>query len=287
MGTRLANFRIYQYTSIGRPLDPAWPTNRAVLFLLPLAAVLGILLAWMDAEPLGGVLLRGLNFSLLIFVAWALARELDPDDSSAAFVSLGFGLVVALALDSPGVLTAFATLGLMRLVNRSTGLAARMSDSVLLMLLAIAVIYWTGSPLFGGVAALAFALDGSLKEPLRHQWMFVLVSLGGMVVYMVDHEIGLGPVGAPDSLFEWLSILFLLMFALYLILTRKVRSRGDVGDRPLDVNRVRGAMTVGLLAALQGVYRPENVAVIVAAIAGICVGMAVRKSFRAPVAGPN
>jgi outer membrane lipoprotein SlyB len=61
-----------------------------------------------------------------------------------------------------------------------------------------------------------------------------------------------------------------------------VQSQADVGDRPLDLNRVRGGMTVGLLAALQGLGRPETVAVIVAAIAGICIGMAVRKSFRAP-----
>ena len=33
------------------------------------------------------------------------------------------------------------------------------SDSVLLVLLSIAVIYWSDSPLFGGVAALAFLLD--------------------------------------------------------------------------------------------------------------------------------
>jgi hypothetical protein len=43
-------------------------------------------------------------------------------------------------------------------------------------------------------------------------------------------------------------------------------------------------MAVGLLAALQSVDRPENVAVIVAAITGICIGMAFRKGFRAPAA---
>lgn len=278
----MAHFRIYQYTSIGRPLDPAWPTNKAVLVLLPLAAALGAALAWAGGEPLPAVLSAALRCALSIFVAWALARELDPDDPSAAFISLGLGLLVAVAGDSPGLLTAFATLGLVRIVNRSTGLAARKSDSLLLLLLSVGTLYWTASPLFGIVAALAFALDGSLREPLRHQWVFALVCLGGTVVFMVDHDLGLGPVGAPDSLFEWLSVLVLLMFALYLLLTRRVRSRGDIGDRPLDLNRVRGGMAVGLLAAVQGLGRPEAVAVIVAAIGGICIGMAVRKSFRAP-----
>lgn len=276
----MANYRIYQYTSIGRPLDPAWPTNKAVLVLLPVAAALGAGLAWAQGGGLPEILLRALNVALVLFVTWALARELNPDDQSVAFISLGAGLLVAVMIDSPGVLTAFATLGLIRIVNRSTGLAARKSDSALLMLLSIVVIYWTQSPLFGGVAALAFLLDGSLKDPLRHQWGFALVCLGGMVVYMVDH--GLGQASIPGSLFEWLVVLFLLVFALDTLATRDVRSRGDVNNRPLDLNRVRGGMVVGLLAALQGMARPEIVAVIVAAIAGICIGMAFRKRFQGP-----
>jgi hypothetical protein len=278
----MGKYSIYQYTSIGRPLDPAWPSNKAVLVLLPLAAVLGAALEWADGGTLGAVLLRALNLVLALFLSWALARELDPDDQTVAYISLAAGVLVGMLLDSPGLLAAIAALGLIRVVNRSTGLPARKSDSVVLVLLTITVIYSTGSPLFGGVAALAFILDGSLKEPLRHQWVFALVCLGGMVVYLVDHDSGLGLPGTPDSLFEWLSVLFLLMFALGILLTRRIRSRGDINDRPLLVGRVRGGMAVGLLAALQSVDRPENVAVIVAAIAGICVGMAFRKGFRAP-----
>jgi hypothetical protein len=281
-GFSMPNYRIYQYTSIGRPLDPAWPTNKAVLILLPIAAVLGAALAWTAGGTLTEVLLRALNVALVLFVSWALARELDPDDPSVAFISMAAGILAAVVIDSPDVLAAFAALGLIRVVNRSTGLAARKSDSLLLVLLSITVVYWSDSPLFGGVAALAFLLDGSLKDPLRHQWVFALVCLGAMVVYRVDHDLGFGQLGAPDSLFEWLSVLFLLMFALDTVLTRTTHARGDVNNRPLDPNRVRGGMVVGLLAALQGINRPAGVAVIVAAIAGICFGMAFRKGFREP-----
>jgi hypothetical protein len=279
----MGSYRIYRYTSIGRPLDSAWPTNKAVLVLLPVAAVLGAALAWAAGGTLTEVLLRALNVALVLFVSWALARELDPDDHGVAFISMAAGVLAAVVTDSPGVLAAFAALGLIRIVNRSTGMAARKSDSVLLALLSITVVYWSESPLFGGVAALAFLLDGSLKDPLRHQWGFALVCLGAMVVYMVDHDVGFGRLSAPDSLFEWLAVLFLLMFALDTVLTRKIRSRGDVNNRPLDLNRVRGGMVVGLLAALQGIGRPEGVVVIVAAIAGVCIGMAFRKGFREPV----
>jgi hypothetical protein len=67
-------------------------------------------------------------------------------------------------------------------------------------------------------------------------------------------------------------------------LLKRVRARGDVNNRPLEVNRVRGGMTVGFLAALQGLTEPDNVVLIVAVIAGLCIGIALRKGFRAPAA---
>ncbi len=132
---------------------------------------------------------------------------------------------------------------------------------------------------------MAFILDGSLSEPLRRQWVFALVCFGGTVVYMVDHDIGLTHMSAPDSLFEWFAVLFLLIFGLNTLLLKKVYAKGDVNGRKLDLNRVRGGMAVGLFAALQGIDRPDGIVIIVATIAGICIGMAFRKGFKAPAAG--
>ena len=281
----MAYHRIYKYTSIGRPLEPAFPSNKAVLILMPLAAVLGAIAAWMDGQSGLQLLQQAVSFLLIVFGAWALARELDPDDHTAAFISMAAAVFAALVVDAPGILIVFTTLGLVRIVNRSTGLVARIGDSVVVMLLSLLVIYSTKSPFFGLVAALAFMLDGSLKEPLRQQWVFGLVCLGGTIVYMVDHDIGIAHLSAPGSLFGWLALLFLLIFALNTLLLKKVHSKGDVNGKRLDLNRVRGGMAVGLFAALQGIMRPDEIVIIVATIAGICIGMAFRKGFKAPVTG--
>jgi hypothetical protein len=281
----LAYHKIYKYTSIGRPLEPEYRSNKAVLILMPLGAALGAVTAWMDGQTALEVLQQAIFFLLVVFGSWALARELDPDDHTAAFISMAAGVLAALLVDAPGLLIVFVTLPLVRIVNRSTGLVARMSDSVIVMLLVFLVIYATESPFFGLVAALAFILDGSLKEPLRHQWVFGLICLGATIVYMVDHDIGVTHLSAPDSLFEWLALLFLLIFALNTLLLKKVHSKGDSSGKTLDLSRVRGGMAVGLFAALQGIVRPDAVVIIVAAIAGICVGMAFRKGFKAPASG--
>jgi hypothetical protein len=281
----VAYHRIYKYSSIGRPLDPEYRTNKAVLVLMPVGAGLGALTAWMADQPGGQVLLQAMYFLLIVFGSWALARELDPDDHAAAFIGLAIALFAALTVESPGILIVFATLGLVRIVNRSTGLVARQLDSVIVMLLAFAVIYTTQSPFFGLVAALAFILDGSLKEPLRRQWIYALICFGGTIVYLVDHDVGLTNLAAPDSLFGWLALLFLLIFALNTLLLKEVHSRSDVNGTTLDLSRVRGGMVVGLMAALQGIGRPEGVVIIVTVIAGIGIGMAFRKGFKSPASG--
>jgi len=255
---------------------------RVILYLLPLAALLGAALAWRDGGDLTAILQAALAFALALHGSWALARELDPDDTPAAFLSAGVAMLAMALVAAPGLLIVYVTLGLVRTVNRSSGLQARPTDSLLLTVLAIGLIYLTDSPLYGLVAALAFLLDGSLREPLRRQWVFGLVCIGAVIVYIVDHDFGFGQIGVPDSLFEWLGLLFVVIFALDTLLLRRVRARGDVSHRPLDVNRVRGGMMVGVLAALQGLTEGDRVVLIVAVLAGLCVGIALRKGFRAP-----
>ncbi len=277
--------RINRYTSIGRPLNLAQPAHKAVLILILGAALLGAVSAWRDGLAAVPVLRQAFSFLLIAYGSWALARELDPDDPVAAFLSLAAGIIAALTVDSPGILIVFTTLGLVRMVNRSSGLVARKSDSFLLMLLAIVVMYASDSPFYGLVAAMAFIVDGSFREPLRHQWVFGLVCIGGTIVYMVDHDTGFGGLDAPGSLFSWLVLLFLLIFALNTILLQSVHSKGDARQKTLALGRVKAGMLVGLFAAVQGIYRPDQVVVIVAVIAGICFGMAFRKGFKAPVSG--
>ena len=55
----MASHRIYQYSSIARPLLWDFPTNRAVLLLLPVAFVLGMAKAWFGGQDFSrGVAVR-------------------------------------------------------------------------------------------------------------------------------------------------------------------------------------------------------------------------------------
>ncbi|HLF31800.1 MAG TPA: hypothetical protein VI566_12330 [Xanthomonadales bacterium] len=277
--------RIYSLTSIGRPLDPAWPSNKAVLILMPLAALAGLVYAFYLGLGMWQALQVAAVFALAVFGTWALARELLPDDQVAAFISMALGFLAALVNVQPGLLVLFSTLGLVRIVNRSTGLAPRASDSILVTLLVIGTIYASQSPWLGAVAALAFFLDGILHKPVKKQWLYAVICFGAMVVYMVDHDVAWWMVVVPDSLLEWLALLTLLLFSLNLFLLKKVHSRGDTDNLRLDVQRVKGGMAIGVLATLQGLEAMPHLVLVVATIGGLCLGIAFRRAFRSPAKG--
>lgn len=278
--------KIYALTSIGRPVEWKVRTNRAMVILMAPAAALGAVLAVLQGQPTTSAALHALYSALAAFGGWALGREFDPDDQAAAFLALAVS-VCAVLMIGPGagsyfLLVLFTTLGLVRQVNRSTGLEARVSDSLLLLGLTLWVVYGTANPLFALVAGFSFALDGSLERPLRRQWVFALLSFGATVVYMVDHDVGREVFTIPHSLAQWLAALAAVVMALHLLRIRKVNSVGDVNHRPLNPARVRWSVAVAVLAVAQGLPEVREVAILAAAMAGVCLSGALRRSFRSP-----
>jgi len=278
--------KIYSLSSIGRPVDLKTRTNRNMVILMAPAAIAAAAVAFWQGGSWSQTLGFTLGGALAVFGGWALGRELDPDDQVSAYISLVACVLIFLFIGPSAsayyFLVLFATLGLVRQVNRTTGLEARISDSLLLLALTLWVVYATANPLFALAAALSFGLDGLLSKPLRRQWVFALLSIGATIVYMVDHDVGRELFSVPRSLAQWLAALIAVMFAINILLLKKVTSVADVSRRPLDPARIRGGMAVALLALLQGLPEVREVSLIAAAIAGVCLAAAFRRSFRNP-----
>jgi hypothetical protein len=256
-----------------------------VIALAPVALAAALVALWQGAAW-DGALSHAVATALAAFGSWALGRELDPDDEPAAFFALVVAVLLMLLLGVEAgfkpLLVLFVTLGLVRQVNRCTGLEARLSDSVLLLALTLWVVYGTQNPLFALVAGLSFALDGSLERPLKRQWLFALLSFGAIIVYTVDHDLGLQVYHVPRSLPQWLAAIAAVVFALNIFLTRSLSSVSDVGHRPLSLVRVRGGMVVALVAVIQGLPEVREVALLAAVLTGICLATAFKRSFRNP-----
>ncbi|UCC71008.1 MAG: hypothetical protein JSV86_11485 [Gemmatimonadota bacterium] len=247
----MARDRIYKATSIGRPLDPAYPTNKAVLLIVPFAGLLAATLAGLRGAGLADLAIAGLVGIVVALGSWALARELAPDDEPAAFVSMAFAYATFLVVGSPSILLLFACLFLARTVDRTSGLPARISDSIFVAAFSLGTMHATRSPLFGAVAALAFAFDATLRDPLRRQWIFAALCLAGAGLWAAWFGTGIDDLATPNGVTSWLVAAIGLVYAVSYLRTRQVESVGDATGVTLTLSRVRAGMLIGLLVAVQ------------------------------------
>jgi hypothetical protein len=169
---------IHRFSSLGRPLDPAFATNRAVLVLMPVAAaVFAVAGPWTPGLAGTARVWAALLGAGTVLGTWALGRELTPDDQRAAFVGMGLGVVVLLTVPGASLVLLFATLVLVRLVNRSVGLPPRLLDAVAIVALIGWSMWTTQSAWVGVVAAAAFGIDAVLPGGLLRHWAFAALSL--------------------------------------------------------------------------------------------------------------
>lgn len=275
---------MYEISSIGRPLDPDYPTNRAVLVLLPLAAVVAGGLAAASGMDSAGVLGRAAGGALAAFGSWALARELAPDDEIAgAFGAMTLGFSVYLVFEA-ALVPLFAALFFARHVARTTGLAATGLDSLIVTAIALFTAWWAGSPWPAAAGAAAFALDAVLAPGLARQWLFAGVCAAGGVSLT---SAGLAPDVVPvqPDLVPRTAATIIAVGAIALIAaTRDVAARGDATDEPVSAARVRAAQAVALLTALataaSGSAGIEAGALVWATLTAVIVTAAWRGSMR-------
>lgn len=253
--------RIYEISALGRPLDPGYPTNRAVLILLPIAAVVAgiIAAAGPGRESVRGVVVAGVEGALAAFGSWALAREIAPDEEAAAFGAMAIGFGAWLLVDA-ALLPVFTALAFARLVNRSTGLPATLLDSTVVVALALYASWQAHTPLPALVGALAFALDAALAPGLARQWLFAgLCAAAGIVMALS----GVAPdyiPNRPDLVPRTAATVVTVMAIALVATTRSVSSVGDVTGFPLSLSRVRAAQGITLLVAVAAAAGTGSVA---------------------------
>ena len=232
--------------ALGRPLDLGWRTNRAVLWLMPVLAAAGGGLAWWNGLDGAGMALAAFRAALLGFGAWAVGRELAPDDQWAAFLAMGIALTTLINVPEPGFGLLFLALFLARLLNRSTGLDPTPIDAAGVLALAGYVSWNASTPWPLLLCALTFAWSAfRLGGPRWLAWpgMIALLGAGAALVWIGP---GIG-TGAPLSRHGViLPAVFGLGFLATLIATRAVEAPGDHDGRPLAASRVRAGMWVVL-----------------------------------------
>lgn len=266
---------IHRFSALARPLDPAWPTNLAVLVLMPVAAaVLAVFGPGTPGLADTSRLWAAASGAGMVLGTWALARELAPDDQRAAFLAIALGIPALVLVPSASLVLLFTTLALARMVSRSVGLPARVLDGVAVLLLTGWSMASTRSLGVGLVAAAAFILDAVLPGGLRRQWGFAALCLALVGVLAVRQE-GVTVSVASEPAFLVAQAAAAVVFLYIVLRARALRATGDVGAEPLSARRVRWGMSVALAMAIQAPLMgegPAGTAVLIwASIVGVSV----------------
>ncbi|WP_420431982.1 hypothetical protein [Hyphobacterium sp.] len=245
---------VHKFSSLARPVEPQYPTNLAVLILLPLIAIsLFVWLVMNDSAMVeaGKTALLGM---LAAFLAWALGREMDPDHNATGFIALGL-TVLAVGLGySLDLLSLAALLFAVRVINRTVGPPARLGDLVTLVLLCLgaAIVdnaWWM--PLLG---ALALAIDeyferSSLPQRLAIPALFAIglitLFLGGYADFAALETLVRGWVVAV--------VVITVLVAINIPNTDEIHSKMDALDTPCDRRRVQIGMAMILMAGVASV----------------------------------
>jgi hypothetical protein len=239
-------------TSIGRPVDPAWPTNRAIIFLsLTVIAVVAAFRLLFGGLALVPAVVAGVLAGATVFFAWALAREVDPDHDLAAFVGALIALPTWELLGSPRFAIVLLLLLALRIVNRTVGPAARPLDSIAILLLA-SWVAWNGGWVETFAVFLAFLLDATLAP--GHRLHLAGAGAALALTGVAASRAGFPPAIASASPVSLGALALMLPFLAVMGRSGTLRTLTDVGALPLSAKRVRSSQALAILAVVLAVF---------------------------------
>jgi hypothetical protein len=246
--------KLSDFTSLGRvPFDPRYPTNLAIGALSLVVTIAGTLWRLLSGLALLESALWGIGAGLVVFLTWALGRELDPDHDLSAFVGAGLVLIALLFLDIPALLVILWLLMVLRLVNRTVGLPAKPLDSLAVFGLG-AWLTWQGEWMAGLITAAAFLLDGLLSAPLRTHLLVSGLALVATLILSIFHG-DMAMESGPIMLVVVFSIGAAGLFLPVIVTTRRVEAVCDATGEVLNPRRVQAAQVLALLTALLFAWR--------------------------------
>lgn len=231
-------------SSLWRGLSPKNPLHLAILGCCGLAFAAVLTVQVVDGKEPAAAVAVAVNAGVMLFLSWAIARELDPDFPRSAFVSV----VVAALVLSGGSEAAGASVGVLmalRIAGRSTGKQPSLLDLAAAPVLA-AAFAWLPRGWIGGVAvAAALVWDASLPEPgRRRNYLGAALTLAATVAVTLFR----GTLGAGFETGGWLGwvVVAAALVAFPAIRNYVPRSRCDRSRRTIEPARLKAARLLAL-----------------------------------------
>lgn len=270
---------IKRWSSLSRSYDLSLPRNRFILVLTAAGAIMGFIIGY---RSFWAGVLQAAVAAAIVFLAAALAKEVDPDKPSASLLAAGLGLPFIGPADPLSPVALFWLLGSLRLLNRSTGVQPRTSDVLGLIVLS-GWLSWQVTPLFGILMGGCLILDGLLPSGLQANRL-----TGGAI--LLASAIGWSSSHQSHEILQPWQIGFIMAIAiafigLVILKNDQTSAVDDATGKPLHALRVQAGQAFALSAGLSSASLLGKVGITLyaglwAALLGILIYHLVFSRFR-------
>lgn len=245
-------------TTLLRLMDFRLASNRFIALATIVLSGIGFGYELYDGGSFGEAVARGAQFGVGVFLAWAIARELDPDHPGSATAATFAGAAL-LFTGPPRLGASLALLLVFRIVLRSTG---RLPTFVDLIFVAGLAVYCARTP--DGLPAamalgVALVVDSRLPEPAPSYTLplGVVIALG--VIAGGAHFGSFSNVWTTPSLLQWVCLALVAVA----VISLRVPAPESTNDRRRPLNRTRlvSATWLGVWAGVATVFLMGGAAV--------------------------
>ncbi len=236
-----------QFSAMGRPLDFHYPSNGFVILMSGIGLIAGLGIGVMEDKPPLDLLWISIVTSVTVFVAWALARELDPDDAFSAGLAAVLALVgMVIWRETTNLLALYLMLGVVRVLVRTVGIPMTLLDMGLLVIGA-GLVALTESWLLGLVTAAGLLLDSLLTSPNPPTKLFSGLAAAVTVITAALTQPDFSP---PEDKIVLGAVAVVGVLFLVVIFTAPAPvSVGDITGQPLNESRLKAGRLLALAGA--------------------------------------
>jgi hypothetical protein len=195
-------------------------------------------------------LAQAIQLAFTALVAWAIARELDPDFNFTAYLAAPAAILAALIWEPPTILALVGVMITTRIVNRTVGPPFTLIDAAALICFA-GLLAYLGYPIVGLGLTVGIAANHVLPNPDRPLALMVatlaLISttIGTLTLLPVTVEWGI----KLPILLALISISLLYRYALERT-PNPPTSHTDIGKKPLAHPRIIAAQYLAFLITI-------------------------------------
>lgn len=237
-------YLLYRWSGVSRPVDPRYPTNRVVLAVLPVLLIVGLGWSVRDGAGWGSGALAGVNLSLAGFFAWGWTRELTPDQDRLSFLAIPMVVVVWAIAGNQRILEPVFGMMAVRFVNRSTGKASELLDTVNTTIVMM-LVAWLIDGTLVAVVGIALILDAVLPANRGQPDRRYHIVPGALLLALGILRFPFAPA-PPNNIVDWALVLIVVTAALAAVTLPRPTALGDVDGTALHRLRVRAGALLGV-----------------------------------------